>query len=291
MTATAPHKMPLMRSRNDAADLATLEPIAAKLAREIQGLLDSRAGNITVAAGAANAARYPEWRIAQNPFGALLRFKLWNGSDEALVHLPGHLISQIVDLHYGGCGNAPVRSEFTAAELRITSRLGDQMAALLGAFFDSAGTTPVKFAETHTDLLYASWPKAREAIIVQPFFAEGGAIKPSAISLIMAADTLRSLSKLSCVNSAQSAHGDAAWAERVRLAAMQICLPARTVLTRSNVPLQRLMTLAPGDVLPMLMPAQIPLTVAGRTFAHGSLGEANGRAALLIEKMETEMDQ
>lgn len=267
-------------------------PIAAKFAREIQHLLDGVAGGgISVAAGTANAARYPEWRIAQNPFGAVLRFKLSNGHDEALVHLPGHLVSQIVDQHYGGSGNVPVRAEFAGAELRFLSRLAEQIALSLSASFNMSDATPVVFTETQTDLLYASWPKPREAIIVQPLFAEGGAIKPSAISLIIAAETVRTLSKQSSINTAQPTHKDAAWAERMRAAAMQIRLPARTVLTRSEVPLQRLMTLTPGDVLPLVMPTQIPLTVAGRTYAHGSLGEANGRAALLIEKLEMEMEQ
>ena len=292
MTEVSLQPAPLVRSRDDAADLTILEPIATRFAREVQSLLDSVAGGgIAVAAGTANAARYPDWRIAQNPFGALLRFTLWTGNDEAFVHLPGSFISQIVDLHYGGGGNVPVRAEFAGAELRFADRLAGQMAAALTASFGMSDAAPVTFTDTHTDLLYASWPKARDAIIVQQFFAEGGAIKPSAISLIIAADTVRALSKRSSMNTAQPAHNDAAWADRLRVAAMQVTLPARTVLTRSEVPLQRLMTLAPGDVLPLLMPAQIPLTVAGRIFAHGSLGEANGRAALLIEKMEMEMDQ
>jgi len=77
----------------------------------------------------------------------------------------------------------------------------------------------------------------------------------------------------------------------MRAAAMRIRLPARTILAHSDISFQRLLTLAPGDILPLLLPTQIPLTVAGHVFAHGSLGEANGRTALLIEKMEKEMDQ
>jgi flagellar motor switch protein FliM len=43
-------------------------------------------------------------------------------------------------------------------------------------------------------------------------------------------------------------------------------------------------------VLPLILPSQIPLLVEGRVVAHGSIGEANGRAALRIEKIGKEND-
>jgi flagellar motor switch protein FliM len=286
--AGSPQAIPLVRAQNETVDLAALEPLAAKLARGVQAVLDSRvAGEIEVTAGSANAARYPEWRIAQNPYGALLHFGPAGGDVDLLIHLPGYLLSQIVDLHYGGCGTVPIHTEFTAAELQFVARIGERFALLL----ETAGLGPVRFGEAQTDLLQAGLPKSREAISVQPFTCEGGAIKPAVISLILSAEAASRLSKRSESYSVNEAPTDAAWTDRMRAAAMRVQLPARTILARSDVSFQRLLTLSPGDVLPLLLPAQIPLTVAGHIFAHGSLGEANGRAALLIEKMEKEMDQ
>jgi flagellar motor switch protein FliM len=286
--ATAPLAMPLVRACKETLDLAVLEPLAAKLARGIQAVLDSRATDkIIVTAGTANAARYPEWRISQNPFGALLRFGADGSNDDLFIHLPGYLLNQIVDVHYGGCGTVPSQTEFTAAELQFVARIGERFALL----FEAAGLGPIKFGEAQTDLLQAGWPKTREAIAVQPFTCEGSAIKPAVISLILSAETVNGLFKRNYSDPANDMPGDAAWTDRMRAAAMRVRLPARTILTRTDISFQRLLTLAPGDMLPLLLPAQIPLTVAGHIFAHGSLGETNGRAALLIEKMEKEMDQ
>ena len=47
-----------------------------------------------------------------------------------------------------------------------------------------------------------------------------------------------------------------------------------------------LLALRPGDVIPISLPQHIPLTVAGRLFAHGTLGEADGRAAIRISRIE-----
>lgn len=279
--------MPLVRAQKETVDLGTLEPLATKLARGMHAVLDSReADKIIVTAGTAKAARYPEWRIAQNPFCAMLRFVLPVSNDGILIHLPGYLISQIVDRHYGGCGNGPLRAEFSAAELQFVSRIGERFSLL----FEAAGIGKARFVETHTDLLQVGWPKSREAIVVNPFTCEGPAIKPAVVSMTFAVETARALADHNN-DFTEASPADEAWTDRMRAATMRVRLPARTILTRSDITIQRLLTLAPGDVLPLLLPAQIPLTVAGHIFAHGSLGEANGRAALLIEQMEREMDQ
>ena len=53
-----------------------------------------------------------------------------------------------------------------------------------------------------------------------------------------------------------------------------------------ELPLGRLLNLKAGDVIPICLPSHIPVTVAGRLFAQGTVGEANGRAAICIEKIE-----
>ena len=114
----------LTRGANEAAELTQLEPLAQRVAQAMQQLLASfTKGAFTISAGTANAARYPEWRIAQNPFGAVLRYRLPKRGDEMLVHLPGFLVCQIVDVYYGGSGNVQARGEFSAAEMRFHRRL------------------------------------------------------------------------------------------------------------------------------------------------------------------------
>lgn len=284
--------MQLTRNANDAAELNQLEPLAQRISQSIQSLLGSfTKGAFQITTGTANGARYPEWRIAQNPFSAVFRYAMPKRGEELLVHLPGSLVCQIVDLYYGGSGTVQARAEFSAAEMRFLSGFGSQLAPLLKAHIDPDEGSPFEYVRAETDLLQMTWPKSREAIIVQSFFAEGEAIKPSAVSLILTTETLRFLDNRRSVEENQEAPTDAAWSERVRSAAMRVKFPSRIVLTHCNVSFAKMLTLAPGDILPLLLPAQIPMIVAGRVFARGSLGEANGRAALMIEKIEKEMDQ
>jgi flagellar motor switch protein FliM len=282
--------MSLLRNQADTVDLSALEGIAQRMARGVQELLSSRLGTmIAVAAGAANLTRYPDWRIAQNPHGALLRYQLPGRTGQMLIHVPGYLITQLVDISYGGNGAIPARSEFSAAETHFTQWLGDQFALLLQGAFKLDDT--VRFAGIETDLLQTGWPKAHDAIVVQSLAAESSALKSAIFALIIPAECARQIADRQGGTNDDAAPVDSEWSERMRTAAMRVTLPARTVLTRSEVPFHKMLTLAPGDILPLLLPTQIPLIVAGRVFAHGSLGEANGRAALLIEKMQKEIDQ
>lgn len=284
--------MHLTRNANEVAELTQLEPLAQRVGQSIQGLLAGfTKGAFTISAGAANATRYPEWRIAQNPFGAVLRYRLPKRGDEMLVHLPGALVCQIVDIYYGGSGHVQVRNEFSAAEMRFITSFGSQLAAVLKAEIDPDPGSEVSFSGAETDLLQLNWPRSRDAIVVQSFFAESEKIKPASVGLILTTETMRLLDNRRSTDENPAGPADAAWSERVRSAAMRVKMPARIVLTHCNVPFNRMLTLAPGDILPLLLPAQIPMIVSGRVFARGSLGESNGRAALMIENVEKEMDQ
>lgn len=292
MTSTLPPALSLVSQQKSLLDLTSLDPIAKGFSRRLRDLFFDMTGKImTAACNPANSLNYPQWRLAQNPHCALLRFRIEPSGDEALLHLPGQFIGQLVDLHYGGSGSGHNLTEFTAAERRVIDRLGETLAPLLAATIEAAAAN-VRFAGSHCDLLQVKWPKSSDPIVVQTFTIEGDHIAPALLSLIITAETTRSLSQHSVdgPNWTASVAGSH-WHEQMHAAAMQIAVPARTLLAQTTMPFHQMLTMAPGDILPLLIPSQIPLTVNGRTFALGSLGEANGHAALLIEKMEKDMNQ
>ena len=49
--------------------------------------------------------------------------------------------------------------------------------------------------------------------------------------------------------------------------------------------MSQLMQLKPGDVIPITLPAKAPLIVADRRLAFGTIGEREGKAALMIEQV------
>lgn len=272
----------LLRPAPVADDFSGLSPLSERLAHAFQDMLAKRA-KIEVKAGPAALARYTEWRIAQNPFGMLLRYTLGAQDDEMILHIPGYLISQIIDIEYGGSGQLPSRNAFTPAETRFVERLATQILPQLAMAAGIADTGGSRLAEMQPDILAFGWPKSRDQIVVAGIFIEGPSIKAATISMFVDVATARQTGDRLCATQEATPTPNPVWQDKMQAAALRIRLPARAILTRTELPASRLLTLAPGDILPVMLPTKVPLTIAGRHFASGTIGEANGRAALKIE--------
>jgi flagellar motor switch protein FliM len=78
---------------------------------------------------------------------------------------------------------------------------------------------------------------------------------------------------------------DPVWRRQLAERMDDVRLPARTVLARPNLNMSQLMALQPGDVINIHIARHLPLIIGNRVFAHGSIGEQDGRAAFMIEKL------
>jgi flagellar motor switch protein FliM len=79
-----------------------------------------------------------------------------------------------------------------------------------------------------------------------------------------------------------------AWRRRLGHALAQVSLPVRSVLARPEISVAGLLALKPGDVIPITLAPRTPLLAGSRRIAEGVIGEQEGRAALMIEKVGDE---
>jgi flagellar motor switch protein FliM len=275
----------LLRTSAGEENLTALQTMAVSLARSLQGLLSQREP-VTASAGPVATSHFAEWRSAQNPFGMLLRYTFGSRNEELAIHVPGYLVSQIIDIQYGGTGLIPVRGHFTATETKFVERLAAALLPSLAKAVAPGAETTGQLAEMQPDILAFDWLKARDQIAMLNVFVEHASIKAATIGCFMDMATARSIVARSASSPDGSSPERRDWPATIRSAAMNVPVPARAVLTSASLPAARLMTLAPGDILPVLLPTQIPLMVAGRCLAKGTIGDANGRAALKIEHIE-----
>lgn len=280
MTATS-----LLRASDSRDDLGYLAMVNERLAHAFQQLL-SRQAKFEAKAGPVSQALYTEWRTAQNPFGMLLRYTLGTNDGELVLHIPGYLVSQIVDIEYGGRGQIAPRGAFSPTESRFVERLAEQLLQQVQLATGGAITPRCQLAEMQPDILSFNWPGLCDEILVTGILIECPAVKSATVSCFTDLATAKQIANRSSDVPAASPTTNPAWQAKMRAAAMRVQMPARAVLTRAQLPAAKMLTLSPGDILPILLPAQVPLTVAGYQFARGSIGEANGRAAFKIEHIE-----
>jgi flagellar motor switch protein FliM len=231
---------------------------------------------------------FGQWRHDHAGLQALCRFQLKPLKGSALLAVPARSVCQMVDSFYGGAGDvSEEKAEFSASELRYVARIGDACLPLLrAAWTETLEIRPI-LAEVSTDAARIMLAKEKDQVVVQTFHVKASSMKPFALEFIYPVASLKSVPSLIALpQEEEEATIDPVWAERLNDAVMQVRLPMRSIFARPEMPLSRLLTLQAGDVIPVCLPNHIPVTVAGRLFAQGSVGESSGRAAIRIEKLE-----
>ena len=231
-------------------------------------------------------ARYSEWSPSQPAFSLLMPFELGKDAGELVVVVPCQLISQILDVQYGGSGDVPLRTSFSMSETRLVARLNAHLLpfinrAMLGIIAEPARAQPVQ-----TDMLAFNLPQYRDSIVLAKIEVQHPAFGTTMIHCFIGFAHAKKIAMRFADANPTVMPAEPEWQAKMQNAALRVALPARAILTHTDVPVSRLLSLRAGDVLPVMLPADVPLLVAGRPFARGIVGESNGRAALKIENME-----
>ncbi|HTI31306.1 MAG TPA: FliM/FliN family flagellar motor switch protein [Sphingomonas sp.] len=288
MTAVAERKVEpavLDAPRLPPGEIPGLDRVAQRLARGLAQTLPGYGLEARIATAAVRPARAESWhdRVAGD---AWIRFAIPEISSHATVTFPFPLIVRAIDRYYGGEGVCATDArELTPAEARSLRSLGKALApAISGAWGEVATFSPVVEDAGHAVSRPAA-AKLDETLAVQEFTLTDADGKDWQMTCAMPQEPLHRLPGLKS-DAAPARDVSPVWSRHLREAMMDVRLPVRTVLSRPDLSLERLLTLAPGDVIPVLLPAFVPLSVGGRVIGHGTIGEENGRAAIRLERME-----
>ena len=232
---------------------------------------------------------FAEWQAEQAEFTSLSLYAFRPMAGAILIKIDPEFVSRLVDAFYGGSGAQPPRRarEFTATEESLLGRLCE---ALIGALAEAwAEIVPVRpqLRARETNATFAGLARADEAVTLARFTVSPWPGYATIIEILYPVAGLRSIEP----ELAARSHDDATaksgeWRNRLGAAVGEVRIEARTVLARPELSLAELMQLQAGDVIPVSLSRHVPLIVAGRRIALGTVGEHDGRAALKIERME-----
>lgn len=269
--------------------LSGLDRLGEKLGRRMRAIVEPLAGcRPNIMARPVEMIEYGAWAAQVQPLSSIGVFRLLPLKGNVLLRMDARMISTLVDRFYGGAGNrpAPARAEFTPTEDRLIIRLSDAiMASLVACWADILALEPVLLAR-EAGVGFASGAQAGDQMAVQRFVIDLDNNEQWPIDLLFPVAALRAVEPL--MGSKVHDEGnevDPAWQARVVRQMDNIRLPARTVLARPDLSLAELMELQPGDIIPVHINRSLPLIVGDRIIAHGSIGEQDGRAAFMIEKL------
>lgn len=282
----------LLRKAEDGYAFPALDGVANRFARSLRDLVRALgAPAVQVERESAERASFAEWSAAAAP-AIFWRYHAPPLKGPLLIAAARPLLLQLVDIFYGGKGQlASEREELTDAEERFAARFGRDIAQQLAAAWAEALPIVPELDCVACDPAKLAAVRADDELLVQRFTLRG---KPFDGRTIACAYPLAALRGIAGGEPApalpETPAADPVWAATLSSALREVRLPVRSVLARPEISLVKLLALEPGDIIPLAMPRHVPVTVAGRLFATGSIGEADGNAAIMIEHIEKGSD-
>lgn len=276
----------LLRKAEGSYAFPALDSVAVQFARSLRDLIRALgAPSVQVERGETATISFADWAAASAP-AIFWRYHAPPLKGPLLLAAPRPLLLQLVDIFYGGKG-APAgeREELTDAEDRFAARLGRDMGLQLAAAWRSKlGLEPELDCVT-CDAAKLAAVRADDELFVQHFVLLGAPFEGRTITCAYPLAALRGIAGAEPATEIPGS-ADPAWAGALHRTLREVRLPVRSVLARPEISLVKLLALEVGDIIPIGMPRHVPVTVAGRSFALGSIGEANGNAAIMIEQIE-----
>jgi len=265
------------------------EKFARQLRTTLSGVLRRGAA---VDLARVESLRYADWsgELPQRCGMHLVKVRPLHGT--ALFVLPPRLVYLFVDSYFGGRADEEhiearieQRREITQAELRVTRLVIDRIARDLEGAWAPFYKIAVEHAGVETNPLFASIASPLERVIAARFAVQLGALKGE-LSLVIPFSMIEPIRAL-LDNGLLSEHSDVdrRWRDRLIESLLGVSLELRGTLVETVLPVRRILTMKPGEVIPIDLPQQLPVDLEGTVLFRGALGAARGRNALKITQV------
>jgi flagellar motor switch protein FliM len=269
--------------------LNAIDRLGERIARALRGIIEPMSGSRPlITAKPIEQTPFMMWDACVPQFTSLSLYRLHPIKGIVTLHMDAPLISCLVDRFYGGAGGvgAGQPSEFTPTENRIIERLSGKIMDVVTSCWSELAALEAVPVGRETNVLQAEIAAGDAQVVVQGFYVNIGEKDSWTIELVYPLEGLTGIETAGSSRVIEDVRvDDPVWRRQLAERMDDVRLPARTVLARPNLNMSQLMALQPGDVINIHIARHLPLIIGNRVFAHGSIGEQDGRAAFMIEKL------
>lgn len=280
---------------NPFGDLHTLQHLSARFARGLRHIFEpilrratrSWAEPLTVMRFADYVAERPKSLTAWLPMA--IRPAGGPVTGQALLVLDGRFTLEMLDLYFGGLGEAPPQlpTEFSPAAEALVERIGRLIAEPLATAWEPVSRLDLMPGRVEINAAMLSDFDGEDAVIVTRFGLAAGTDKPVFVDLVYPVAALKPIgASLNARVHGRTADPEPKWRNGLTRAAMSVRFPVRSVLAEPTMSLGALMELKEGDVIPISFGQFVPIMVGTHRLGTGVVGTQNGRAAICIHHLE-----
>ena len=273
---------------NPFGDLHTLQHLSARLARTLKAVWEPLLRReVRSWAEPLSVQRFADYR-AERPDTLTAWLPLSMGPQgTALVVLDGGFVLDVLDLFFGGSGGAPTQlpTEFSPAAEAMIARLGQGLAAPLKTAWEPLAKVDFRPGRVENNAALIAGLDADDAVVVTRFGVAAASGAPVFVDILYPVTGLKPHAATLTGKVLDKAEPDPAWRSGLARSVMAVRFPVRSVLAEPVVPLQTLLNLKPGDVIPISVAADVPVMVGRDRLGAGTVGTSNGRAAIQLTSL------
>jgi len=277
---------------NPFGDLHAVQHLSTRLAKSLKGSFEPLVGEgVRCWAEPLSVQRFGDYR-AERPqtLTAWLPLAMAPGRGRALIVIDGHFAFEMLDRFFGGEGEAPepLPAEFTGSAETLLTRLSATIASQLAPAWELLAKIDFAPAQLFSSLAAVPELDAGDAMVVTRLGLAVGDARPQWIDILYPVAALKPYTpSLTAKVIGGEPEPEPEWRNGLTRAALGLRLPVRSVLAEPVVPLSTLMALKPGDVIPISFGPDVPVMVARQQIGCGTVGTANGQAAIRLTRFES----
>ena len=269
--------------------LTGLERMGEKVARSLKPVIEPFArARLQVAPLPIAIQPYEQWEDSLPDFISISHYRLRPLKGGAmLVCVEADFVAGLVECFFGGSGGPrPHRGgDFTPSEDLLLQRLLERIVGTLTDHWREVTPIDASLIMRETSTMHIGFMRGEDAVVIQRFHVQWGAAATT-ISILYPLAMLRPIEEqLASRVHADDGESSDVWRDRLGEALRHVRLPVRSVLARPQITVAQLLALKVGDVIPVTLSQRTPLLAGARRIAEGTIGEQEGRAALMIEKV------
>ncbi|MEY6431914.1 flagellar motor switch protein FliM [Thioalkalicoccus limnaeus] len=271
------------------SSMPALEIVYEKFSRRLRATLTGvlRRGT-AVQLSRVETLRYSDWlaKLPRHCGMHLVKVRPLLGT--GLFVLPSNLVYLFVDSYFGGRTEAQhiaQSREITSAELRVTRIIVDRIAKELEEAWSPIYRIAIEHVGWETNPLFANVASPGDRVIAARFGIRLGEVKEE-LSFAIPHSMVEPL-RAQLDNSLSGEHSDQErrWRENLVENLLNVPLELRGTLVETVMPVRRILTMKPGDVIPVEIPERLPVDLEGTTVFTGELGAARGRNVVTITQV------
>lgn len=269
--------------------LNAVERLNERIARRVRAIVEPfSGGRPKVRPKAIEQTMFMMWDACVPAFASISLYRFHPVKGTVALRMDAPLISSLVDRFYGGAGGNPSvdAREFTPTETRLIDRISGQIMDALADCWAEIAPAEAYLIGRETGVGQAEICSGDADVAVQGFEIDIGDRESWTIDIVYPLDGLNAVEPVGGSRMVEEVRPiDPVWQQNLAERMDQVRLPAKSVLARPTLKMSELMALKPGDVINIHIARHLPLIVGNRLFAHGTIGEQDGRAAFMIEKL------